>query len=279
MKKQRRVNEAYTEPLNENAKDMKRAIKDDIPIEHIFATNVNAEHEQGTNRYVFKFPEMWRTIANQELIFGVRKIYFNKARRYLKALIAIGAFGCLYVPATVEMTINQPSDMLLVVKALNDTITKCYEETAAKYPDQRQMVPRFYFTLENDEIKLKFKPRKPEETDAFQTFYTFDQSGDFDTLFGLPTSIPENELNYSRKFVILHDEIEVAASFVKQTESQHLGYSGNKYDPIKYYRIDMTDPYFWIELATVDATSGIELPFDDKDSVAIEAVILTRPLR
>ena len=81
MPVKRKVNEATIEPLNENAQDLKKALKkDEMIIEHVFATNMSNVRRED-NRYYFKYPGEWIT-ASMKHIIGVRGLYLVKANRF-----------------------------------------------------------------------------------------------------------------------------------------------------------------------------------------------------
>ena len=282
-----RANETVIEPLSENAKDIKRAIKNDIPTEHIFSTNVNATHEKGTNKYIFKFPEIWRNIVNQELIIGVRQIYLNRSTRYISYSIEITIEGSssmkVKVPDSFVLKPNEDFNVLL--DRMNNKIKECYAIALKSAFFKRDI--HFRFHRENDIVYILTSPTKLGDinennnvsnviNDSMEIYCATE---DMRNLFGFEKKTFTFPDVYTFKLWDRNDVIEVTASFVKQTESQHLGYSGTTYNPIKYYKIDSSDQYFWIELAQVDAATPIELPNDDKDSVAIEAVLLMRPLK
>ena len=95
--------------------------------------------------------------------------------------------------------------------------------------------------------------------------------------FGLTISFKDKN-NY--KFDVLWnrcDDVEVRASFVKQTEYQHLGFTNNLYTPLKQYELECADNEFWIDLYNNDQMKTVILPDDSKDMVVIETQLILKP--
>jgi hypothetical protein len=53
-----------------------------MQVEQVFDIR-DAEHTPGTNRYIFRYPEHWRLIQNQELSIGIRSIKLIREPLYL----------------------------------------------------------------------------------------------------------------------------------------------------------------------------------------------------
>ena len=67
------VDQTVKKDTSDQTKEIQRLLMPSIPIEDVIKFS-DAEHEEGTNRYCFKFPPTWRNISNQDLILGVRSI-------------------------------------------------------------------------------------------------------------------------------------------------------------------------------------------------------------
>ena len=67
------VDQTVKKDTSDQTKEIQQLLVPSIPIEDVIKFS-DAEHEEGTNRYWFKFPPAWRNISNQDLILGVRSI-------------------------------------------------------------------------------------------------------------------------------------------------------------------------------------------------------------
>ena len=71
INRKRVIDETIKKETSDQTKEIKQVLQQKLPIEDVIRFS-DAEHEKLTNRYWFKFPPVWRTIVNQELIIGIR---------------------------------------------------------------------------------------------------------------------------------------------------------------------------------------------------------------
>ena len=71
INRKRVIDETIKKETSDQTKEIKQVLQQKLPIEDVIRFS-DAEHEKGSNRYWFKFPPVWRTITNQDLILGVR---------------------------------------------------------------------------------------------------------------------------------------------------------------------------------------------------------------
>jgi hypothetical protein len=66
----------------------------------------------------------------------------------------------------------------------------------------------------------------------------------------------------------------VKSNIASGVQHNYLGHSHVRYDPLKYYRINNDDKTFTIELLISNNNFPVILPFDDRETITIEYVIL-----
>ena len=276
--KVRKVNEATTQPLTDNAQDLKKAlIKDEKIIEHVFATNMKNVRKDG-NRYYFKYPGEWIT-ASMKHVIGVRGLYLVKANRffYIRATLYNNKdefIGQFYQ----SRFIKSHDDMFIYFDELNNLFKNhSYHQqygvrVCFSYEDNGLLVSQYndddryrfyYYTVELDNEILKYMVLDPQYMKANSEPFIM---------------VLKNMKSYV--FIILWnrcDELELRASFVKQTEYQHLGFTNNLYTPLKQYELECADSEFWVDLYTNDQKNKVILPDDSKDLIVIETQLILKP--
>ena len=280
--KVRKVDRASVQPLSENALDLKKALqKDDMIIEHVFATNMR-DVRKDENRYYFKYPGEWST-ANMKHVIGVRGLYLIKANRFFKLNAELhGDDDGLIGKFEYIRFIKSCDDMFTYFDKLNDVF-----QGHALY---QQYGVKISFTYADDQLRVK----QDNDNDEYKGYYYKVELNDEIMKYMMLDQEYTNKLNKGDtkgftmtfkdgsfyEFIILWnrtDELELRASFVKQTEYQHLGFTNNLYTPLKQYELECADNEFWIELYTNDQMYEVTLP-DDKDMVVIETQLILKPL-
>ena len=279
MPVKRKVNEATIEPLNENAQDLKKALKkDEMIIEHVFATNMSNVRRDG-NRFYFKYPGEWIT-ASMKHIIGVRGMYLVKANRTFTILAILHDDKdkeCASIPFFPAFITNNDSVFTFFEKfndvAFNNECVKQYKiDLRFVYANDVLIIQQYH----RDERYKKY-------------YYEITFANDIIKYIRLNDDILKNDIDEitisfkdtdTHTFNILFnrcDDIEVRASFVKQTEYQHLGFTGNLYTPLKQYELESADNEFWVDLYANDHTYKVILPDDNKDLVVIETQLILKP--
>ena len=284
--KVRKVDRATVQPLSENAQDLKKALQhDDMIIEHVFATNMR-DVRKNYNRYYFKYPGEWIT-ANMKHIIGVRGLYLIKANRFFKLIAELhGDDGKLIGNFEYIRFIKSCDDMFTYFDELNGVFRShtLYQQYGVKisftYHDDELMVNQ-----DNDNESYKRYYYKVTLNDEIMKYMTYDPDY-FNKLSNVSGSKVDEEftMTFNDKlyytFIILWnrtDELELRASFVKQTEYQHLGFTNSLYTPLKQYELECADNEFWIELYSNDQIHEVILP-DDKDTIIIETQLILKPM-
>lgn len=275
-RRSRVVNESTVTPLTKEAADMKQVLNDNIkpiPIEHVFRTNVNCRHERNTNRYHFNYPGEWRTITNQQLLIGIRAVYFKTAAIRLFGFTLNVWLQGLTEPSRFRFSTTFEMCSPTIPSDLADDINQFYDE----YVGYNYPLCKFEATSTHNTFKFVFS------NPAGIRYEIDEMTSDFKSAFDIPGETimltSGTTLIYQYVWAKHYNDLEITASFVNQTESQHLGYTGITFNPLKYYKINSSDTEFYIDLWTVDGLTPVMIYNDERDSVVIEAVLTTRPLR
>jgi hypothetical protein len=259
----------YTRPEIVEAREMQSATKEPVSYEHVFYTGharsrlVGKEVERigaGTNKYEFEFPPEWRTKNGKACIFGVRALYLIKCTRVLAFNFKLTYNKVLEFDMDYYIEYLADDHLGDLLYALNADL-KCML-VLTLLPHARQ---QFQWTWDPDhqwilivspswdDVKLEYKAY-----DGSKAFFTFGSAGE-----GMGPTISF----WSRENLL------VTADFVRQTNTQHLGYADCEYSNIKKYEIIRNDPYFTLSLWDSATMRPIELPADGKDYLVMEALI------
>ena len=279
MMRKNKVNEVFRQPLTENGLEIKKAIiNDERIIEHVFATNMKNVRRDG-NRYYFQYPGEWLT-SRMKHIIGVRGLYLVKANRTFSMIVN------LYDGNNKEI-VNIPFFPTFITK--NDSVFTFFE----KFNDvifNNECVKPYKIYLHCVYVNNVLLINQMNLDDKYKNYYykiTF--ANDIVKYIQLRDDIIKNSIDdivisfkdtNKHAFHILFnrcDDIEVRASFVKQTEYQHLGFTNNLYTPLKQYELECADNEFWIDLYTNDQINQVFLPDDNKDMIVIETQLILKP--
>ena len=65
------------------------------------------------------------------------------------------------------------------------------------------------------------------------------------------------------------------SSFSVSNGNNYLGYSNKSYEPIKYYKVNCSEPYFYIDLYHSNNTKiPVNLPRDNKDGIVLGITVV-----
>ena len=256
-----------------------------FPLEYNFSTK-NALLQDST--YTFKFPDMWRTSSNKNVI-GVRKInYFHGDCTFEFDLFFVWKNGRdFYYHASVIKTFTSKASVKEISYGLNEEIKRIYK-------GQNKMcltkLSYYYsFIYFNNELRMIGDKEKPdydqriyinadevnEKTKAFFNLYnkpikhitavnSFFEESDF-YLYDISEF---EEIIYERNL-----NFQVCCSFVAQSDIQYVGSINEAFNPIKYYKLNNENRYFTMKLKTFD-NRDITIPKLENDCIIIEAQLL-----
>jgi hypothetical protein len=104
-----------------------------------------------------------------------------------------------------------------------------------------------------------------------------------DVLFRIPIIVQTDGQRYDPRYpfsftfhnIPSRGDLLIKSSIPDQTTGQYLGYTNEKFEPIKYYPIHNSDSKFWIDLS--DGITQISIELLPNDRIIIEAVVMTEP--
>jgi hypothetical protein len=239
------------------------------------------------NRYWFKFPENWTTSTVNERIIGFRSLWIPLAQRILTynlECILTKTEGeecityCTDIPFLIYLNVNHHFEDIIkdMLKQIQEHIDKNIEEWKSKeLPclaldmlniryETKNRLKCFIISSNEDKVEDKgfsliFKLYNLND-DAKAIFNTNDMDG-YDEII-------ECEGIWTRHRCLLRSSISINNS------KNYLGYSQNNYNPIKYYKIQCSDPRFYIDLLDAhDEEAIVTLPNDCKEGMCLEIVI------
>ena len=279
---------------------IKAALTPSIPIEQVVYLNDDkvVSHEKGSNRYWINYPDTWRTVANQQLVLGVRAIR-KQSRTVGWTLHFELTFERKEVPDKSGTFVFH--DTLLSSDTLHDLVVKINRQWKA-WGEELSEDEKVYFT---DYLSRTWKSQFMDDGQwlygpepwsyQFTVPYTIKLSksstgADFKLFFEGPYTLDQynpkskdycNNVRFSVRdsaFIGGYATYLLAASFVGQeTSYQYLGFTNTVFNPPKQYLIPHSDTKFWIDLITADGTREVEL--DSRDLIVIELQLSTIPFQ
>lgn len=265
--------ETYKEPDTQESKDLKKALSSKLPTEIDYYLE-DADHEEGTNKYTFKFPQEWRTLAKADLVFGVRGMFVNNDIKWISGELII------YIPRgkevdeiKIDITDYYPvyhrfnKVMSRIINGLHDKINEynkshgTYFFLGFIYNFHKNPADGFMSLELNNKIEPNIKFRVVGERCFTHLFnlHKYDSETKYD-------SIIFSGIERYEKYL-------VQASFVN-TKHQHLGFTGVQYQPVKYYKIENNVNEFHLGLFSEDGSKMLEFPKNKIDHFVIETLIL-----
>ena len=284
----------------------------EVPYEITFQLSDATQDPNIKNRYWFEFPNQWSNIPNKDAIIGIRSIYLTKTNRYIQysykaELIPVNDMENQSVD-TLEGTVRQWLDGSDTIRPISEFFndrslpksnddptligTRTHsiddqEHTWSKYEvmsyygyDRETKTTNLCFgrgILASDTITIK-------DNEDFETEYRYrititPESDDAKALFGSNSALT----GYTRLEIPVWSRYQclVKSSLANDDKNNILGHTRNDpYMPIKYFRLNMSDKRFWIELyETRFPSSPVSLPLNsndelDRDDLIIEAIVM-----
>ena len=242
------------------------------------------KHEKGSvlcyrdkekcNRYIFEWPPEWRTSSIKERVIGFRSLWISKEYRHLEFNINL-EYNEDNLTIKIDSWLNDEHD----IRKLWYDIQKCIQ----KYIDDKKEIEdpveflvsdfSMWFDYENGTFNnyLKFAPH-----DA--VLEIFPLNDDAKAVLNINGRVRGSESNpnivrfeniWNRKACCLK------SSFSVSNGNSYLGYSNKSYEPLKYYRINCNEPYFYIDLYhSNNSNIPVNLPRDNKDGIVLGIVVV-----
>ena len=304
--KSKTQNQPKKEEMSPIVQQMKSAMTPSIPIEQVVYLNDDKVviHEKGSNRYWINYPDTWRTIANQQLVLGVRAIRkygcsdFTMAFSIVYSVEEVSKYWRFDFRETFLARDLEPGKEEEFVARINRRWRDWGEELSdeGKTCLADYLSHEWTFLVRNETLQESRRwLRSPiVKQDEFTLSYTittecYNTSTDFRQFFEGPyyssTYNPKSGgycvvpifLIRDNAFKTYIDTYLIAASFVGQTNYQYLGFTNTEFVPPKQYVVSSGDTKFWIDVVMADGRGEVEL--DSRNLVAIELQLTTIPLQ
>ena len=248
----------------------------------------DAEHQDGTNKYTFKYNFQWRNIIQEHLTISVRSVKLWLAPRHLyinDLMVHTGSQSNPNSPTSFNATITGPTS------ELNNLLAGMYDAVGYKVyynPANRRLIfdcaDNNYFpltSLVSNTENLSFDNLtrdNPVSVPISDLKFTY--SEDFKVITSSETNFSilhvdanNNPTAFCFENVWDRENVHISASFVDLGYHNFLGVSNEQFIPPKEYPISFTDQKFSIEL--YDSTDKpVEIPaLDNKDTLLIELIL------
>ena len=234
------------------------------------------------NRYWFKFPELWTTSTLKERVIGFRSLWIPLAQRILTYNLdmtleddsgEVCITNQIDIPIITYLNVYHYFENIIkdLLRQIREYIDKNTEEWKSKNlpcltldmlnirHETKNGFKCFIISSNEASLKLSFKLHNLND-DAKAIFNTNDMDGYKDII--------ECEGIWTRHRCLLRSSISINNS------KNYLGYTQNNYNPIKYYKIQCSDPRFDIDLLDAhDEEAIVTLPNDYKEGMCLEIVI------
>jgi hypothetical protein len=164
-------------------------------------------------------------------------------------------FKRVYTSPDFNKLVNIPTDFFPdLVIMIDKSVTSSKDNQPVDYSFYIAFMKKYEETLKHVEILF----RSPMNQDLNP--YDFD---------------PRYPYGFKFKNTPKKGDLLIKSSIPDQTNGQYLGYTNEKFEPIKYYQIHNSDSKFWIDL--YEGITQIPVELCPNDRIIIEAVVMTEP--
>ena len=240
------------------------------------------KHEKGSvlcyrdkekfNRFIFEWPPEWRTSSVRERVIGFRSLWISKEYRHLKFMINID-YEEDSSSIEVNSWLNDEHDLRKLWYDIRNCIQKFIDiQTKAGF--------KIPFTVDDFSMDFDYKNGtfnnylKFYDADAKLDIYPVND--DARAVLNISGHVPSDDSNIVRFENIWNGKACcLKSSFSISNGNSYLGYSNKSYEPIKYYRINCSEPYFYIDLFhSNNSNVPVNLPRDNKDGIVLGIVVV-----
>ena len=235
------------------------------------------------NRYWFKFPENWTTSTVKERVIGFRSLWIPLAQRILTfeleiALIDSSSSNWINVAFLIYLNVSDHFEDIIkkMLKQIQEHIDKNKEEW------ESQSLP----CLTSDMLNIRYETKNKmkcfiityneanvDKKGLYLSFRLHKLNDDAKAIFNT-TDMEENTRCIECEGIWTRHRCLLRSSISINNSKNYLGYSQNNYNPIKYYKIQCSDPRFYIDLLDAhDEEAIVTLPNDYKEGMCLEIVI------
>lgn len=262
-----------------------------IPQEYSFFIEDSERDDKYPNRFKFKYPENWRTSMNREPMIGIRAIFIPKAYRHVEFDFIIEKYlkdesGNIPDKPTEDLTFHTES-FISYEYDLRHLRMKIFESYGEKIKEKKL---EDKFKLNNLYFCYEYRKHLNENRFSYcQVFNIINKDNKYVYKFGIYNmnddakaifNYDKTELTTGESPIVFYDVWDrhdnmITSSLTSLNSRQYLGFTDETFKPIKYFKLNNNTNEFWIELWNSRNRDIMSvLPYDNKDGLIIEAVLL-----
>lgn len=273
-----------------------------VPMEHVYLYEYDDEDNDDDkisqvrrdkakrNRFWFAFPSEWRTSTQSERIIGVRSLWISKVYRHLSFHFEINKETVKEPRKTTRLGFDVHSwwdyekDLRELWLDFRSYFAKSIELNKSTWEQAGTPV----ITIQDFHMDYSFE-KYQGRTSYSQKFYCPNMEEEYITTFSVSDfnddakytlNVPNDykpEFVYKYIFYDVWDRHSVLlqSSIATNTHRNYLGFSGIRYSPIKYFKLNAGDTEFWIDMYQGhNHHIPTMLPMDNKEGIVLEIVLL-----
>lgn len=262
-----------------------------LPQEYSFFMEDSTRDNIFENRFKFEFPKEWRTSTYKDPMIGIRRIFIPKSYRHVEFDFIIekylkDASGSIPEKPTHELSFH--TEAFLSKEHDLRHLRRRFFESFAKAIKQNKMEE--IFTLDNLYFCYEYKMYSEKKRLSYcQVFDVINKDPKYEYKFGIYNINDDFKaiFNYNKTEVATgsspmifydvwdrHDNM-ITSSLSMLNARQYLGFSDEIFKPFKYFKLNSNTNEFWVEFwNSKNREIPNILPFDNKDGLIIEAVLL-----
>ena len=241
-----------------------------------YDVNMRRDESPPYNRYWLKIPPTWRTAEQKERIVGVRNIWLNDINRRMMFLVHVFKSydnGQTWSEFLYDIDFIPDNDVMLD-KSFNNALKDCNIKCAFETDEVENVCGLDFVYYEKDEkpyiAELQFTNMLPDTCFVLNNVKKNDETG-----FWEPITETERSEQLIFRDIWNRKPIMVSSSLATNTFKNEIGFSGVRYMPIKYFKLNSNQSEFWVDLwvgkyMLIPAV----LPHDDRDGISLELVFL-----
>ena len=236
------------------------------------------------NRYWIKVPSIWRTSEQKERIIGIRSLWNAENNRQLRFSVHLetiseetGELETLDFPFIYDLLVESRNPLPI---SMNNEMRLVLGNAIAE--QEKEMFFNVYDVTFNQLIEDDNKYRLTVSTTSDTKYFQFSMMNDdavnvFNHFDDEGKPIRETKLGSYYEFVDVWDRefVMVTSSIATNTLKNQIGFTGVRYQPIKYFKLQSNQTSFWVDLWLSHYMKvQCNLPRDGKDGFTMEVILL-----
>ena len=236
------------------------------------------------NRYWIKVPSIWRTSEQKERIIGIRSLWNAENNRQLRFSVHLetiseetGELETLDFPFIYDLLVESRNPLPI---SMNNEMRLVLGNAIAE--QEKEMFFNVYDVTFNQLIEDDNKYRLTVSTTSDTKYFQFSMMNDdavnvFNHFDDEGKPIRETKLGPYYEFVDVWDRefVMVTSSIATNTLKNQIGFTGVRYQPIKYFKLQSNQTSFWVDLWLSHYMKvQCNLPRDGKDGFTMEVILL-----